>query len=163
VLYLRSQKALMDAMDGVNKDIAFVPHRLQTVTIPQAFTGFPQASAAFEPKFVESMKSSTLVTEDTRAPVGSCCDNGRFVFAPCEGSQFWYQCPYRGRQNYTTWLRFGKAGFSFPTGTEHQARCTYSAQRRLCDVPSNCNKRVPNNLGEVCEEIPNVDYSGVTQ
>ena len=72
-----------------------------------------------------------------------------------------------GAVNYTTWLRFGRNGFTFPTGTEHAAKCSYSNTKVLCPIndafkketahynekdSQSCEKRIPTKADEVCTE-----------
>ena len=45
-----------------------------------------------------------------------------------------------------------------PLSTEHQATCKYSKTKVTCDLPQDCNARVPSWKNEkpfdVCKEIP---------
>jgi hypothetical protein len=157
VLYMRSQQEIMDVFDFMHDETALIPHRLQTLALPKAFERFPLARNEFSPSTMRSLADTELVTEDMVEPVGSCCDNGRHVFANC--GTWWHRCEDIGRRNYTTWLRFGRAGFTFPAGTAHQARCTYSAQKVMCDLPEDCRYRVPAAVEEICTELPNVEFT----
>jgi hypothetical protein len=91
------------------------------------------------------------VVEDPLIPRGSCCDAGRFQFGDC--GAWWYNCPKWGLQNYSQWIQYGEYGFTMPTATEHQARCSYSAVKQVCDLTgSNCNRKMPRAKNEVCGE-----------
>jgi hypothetical protein len=46
---------------------------------------------------------------------------------------------------------------TMPLGSEHAARCTYSKDRQLCDVPPQCTDRLSVNLATICNEIPNIE------
>ena len=61
-----------------------------------------------------SLVDVELITENETVAVGSCCDNGRFIFKEC--GNWWYNCEQWGLQNYTQWVRFGKFGFTMPLG-----------------------------------------------
>jgi hypothetical protein len=101
-----------------------------------------------------STKHSRLHVETSPTILGSCCDAGRWRFADCD--TWWYDCTKGwGINNHTSWFRHGPTGFTMPTGTEHGGRCSYTSTRELCPLPpSNCEKRFPQTVEDVCEEIP---------
>ena len=61
---------------------------------------------------------------------------------------------------YSTWIRFGSAGFTLPLGTEHAARCQYSSRRMDCPVPWTCevlnnyDERNMSSIASLCDEMP---------
>eukprot|EP01035_Chromulina_nebulosa_P021774 gene21774-28176_t len=138
-------------MDKLNGTIALAPHRMQSIALPQAY---PEVLNIWDNRFREKLLNVIFVTEDV-IPKGSCCDNGRFVFKDCGG--WWYNCERWGLSNYTTWIRFGKYGWTLPLATEHQGRCNYSPERITCPLPDNCQSRIPKNEASFCKEIPNIE------
>ena len=159
VLQLRSADQLFNAMDNSQGRFAIAPHRLQTILLPRLFTPAHRLlwrTNKWQAHLVESLKDKRLIVEH-EDPLGSCCDNGRFYFAPC--GNWWYNCPDWGLRNYTDWIRFGDKGYTLPTGTEHAARCVYSEMRKLCPKPINCKARVPKSDAEVCGEVSNVEVT----
>jgi hypothetical protein len=164
LLMLRHPNKLMDAMDTFNdKHIVLAPHRLQTQALPQGYPNLlsMRTKAAWARGTMVNLlnlQHVNLITENASLPVGSCCDNGRFKFPEC--GTWWYNCKEWGLRNYTTWLRFGKFGFTMPAGTEHRARCSYSTEKRLCEIPEGCATRAARNLDEVCKELPNIEMHG---
>jgi hypothetical protein len=162
LLNMRHSDRLMDtldAMDYLDTSIAIAPHRLQSQVLPAAFPKL-QHQFARDGKYEDL--SVRLITENGTLPVGSCCDDGRFRFADCKN--WWYNCPSWGIRNYTTWVRFGKSGLPFPAGSEHQARCSYSPTKRLCEVPVGCVRHErPTKVEDVCGEIPKVEYTFASQ
>lgn len=86
-------------------------------------------------------RKMTLHEEAYADSIGSCCDDGRFVFQPCDN--FWYYCHEWGLLNYSScWMQHGAGSFTFPCGTAHQARCEYFSERTLCPSPSSCASAV---------------------
>lgn len=102
------------------------------------------------------LKSVEIIVEDAVSPIGSCCDDGRFVFADC--GNWWYNCPFYGIQNYTKWLRFGPNAYTLPTGTEHRAKCSYYSSKITCPLPASCDLRraLPGRAKEICKEMPQI-------
>ena len=96
-----------------------------------------------------------LITENPTEPIGSCCDNGRFIFKDC--GNWWYNCENWGLQNYTQWIQFGSNGFTMPLGTEHKGRCQYSSDKITCPLPKDCSRKLPKIETEICQEIPNIE------
>jgi hypothetical protein len=113
------------------------------------------AGGCHERLLLNSLSHIQLATEDDRVSRGSCCDDGRYVFAPC--GNWWYNCPNWGLANYTQWIRFSRAGFTMPTGSEHGAKCTYSPEKRVCPRPQECKRRVPVQFPDICDEIPTIE------
>ncbi len=93
----------------------------------------------FEPDSAFRINDVKLIIEDLFHPRGSCCENGRYEVASCEG--WWYQCKQWGLRNISPWFKFGNYGFTFPAATEHRGRCIYSPQKHLCDLPQHCPMR----------------------
>jgi len=59
------------------------------------------------------------------------------------------------------------SSFSYPMITEHQAKCEYSSERRLCPKPVECQEfsvgdrvRMPHKLAGYCDEIPKQEKVG---
>lgn len=63
-------------------------------------------------------KDLTIVTENLGRTKGSCCDEGRNEYQSC--GKWWYMCPNWGLRDFTTWLKIGETGYTFPTSTEHK-------------------------------------------
>jgi len=156
ILQLRSADQLYNAIDNSGGRWALAPHRLQTIALPRLYPDFKHLwkTNKWQDHLVESLQDKRVIIEH-EDPLGSCCDDGRFYFAPC--GNWWYNCPEWGLRNFTDWMRFGTQGYSLPTGTEHGARCLYSEMRKLCPVPIKCPARVPNNDKEICPEVPRAE------
>jgi hypothetical protein len=114
------------------------------------------ASARFFTVSIISLRfrllKADVVIEDGYAPKGSCCDDGRFKFKDC--GNWWYNCAEYGLQDYKTWIRFGKDGFTLPLGTEHQAKCKYSSSKVVCPVPEQCDRSRLDDIRDICKELP---------
>ena len=106
--------------------------------------------------------NASIATEGLETSLGSCCDHGRLVVEPCGEGRTWYQCPQWGPRDLSPWLRFGPMGFTFPTVNSHQGLCEYREQRTLCEIPEECEFRVPPrdsdgkvaSMVDVCDEMP---------
>ena len=91
---------------------------MQTMPLPKTFpSSLPSWNKSL---IINSLNHINLITESVWSPTGSCCDDGRYIFKQCK-AWWWYMCHrdqgYNyGAVNYTTWLRFGRNGFTFPTG-----------------------------------------------
>jgi len=121
VLQLRAADQLYNAIDASQGRWALAPHRLQTIAMPRLFPKYKELwqANAWQSHLAASLQGKRLIVEH-EDPLGSCCDDGRFMFAPC--GNWWYNCPEWGLRNFTDWMRFGDVGFTLPTGTEHAAR-----------------------------------------
>jgi hypothetical protein len=108
ILHLRSMSAIFDAMEIMQGNLIIVPHRMQTLAHAKAFHNDLQGSWNTDSPM--SDRSISLVTENINESRGSCCDDGRFVFADC--NTWWYKCKEYGLQNHRVWLRFGYSGFT---------------------------------------------------
>ena len=97
LVYLRGQKQLVDAVEQQNKTLVITPHRMHSYILPQAYPELVRKKA-FRLDHRMSLAHIELITEDAFAPQGSCCDNGRFRFKPC--NNFWYLCRYWVRTYY---------------------------------------------------------------
>ena len=139
---MRSLNRIMNALDTQNRTLIVTPHRMYTALLPAVY---PDLDKYLMPWRKFNLAYVDLITESPVIAKGSCCDNGRFIFRSCKN--FWYMCKQWGLNNYTTWLRYGEDGYPMPTGTTHQARCSYSPDRRLCPVPNaDCDyRREPTN------------------
>ncbi len=96
---------------------------------------------SFSSKSSFRIEGATILTENVYDAAGSCCESGRYEIAPCKG--WWYNCPYWGLKQMRTWFKFGGSGFTFPSVSEHKAKCVYDSQKRLCALPTNCQVRTP--------------------
>eukprot|EP01034_Spumella_vulgaris_P022000 gene22000-28091_t len=170
ILHMRSAKHIYDAVDNSGGMFAIVPHRMQTLPLRSTFT--PELQDVWSEEHVQRHMppSTVLEVESLSRTRGSCCDAGRRDYAKC-GQHWWYTCPEFGLANFTSWLRIGKAGYTFPPSTEHKGVCEYSSVKKLCPLPPNCSQRVPlksmRNNGQnvsvgtdLCTEFPNVQRIG---
>ena len=169
ILYIRPD-SILSMLSILNKNehgfkiTAYAPHRMQTMPLPKTF---PSSVTTWNKSLIiDSLSHIDLVTETLIAPTGSCCDDGRYIFDTCK-AWWWYMCHrdpgYNyGAVNYTTWLRFGRSGFTFPTGTEHAGKCSYSNTRITCPIDQSilersktntCEKRLPSQFNEICGEM----------
>ena len=68
ILYMRSQRHIMDALDRQNKTLLIVPHRMHTLIIPQVYTTL----MSYMPmNRVSSTKNIKLITEGQNYAHGS--------------------------------------------------------------------------------------------
>ena len=88
LLYIRSHRHIMDALDQQQKSLIITPHRMYTVLLP---TVYPQLDKYVITHRKVNLANVTIITESELEAQGSCCDNGRFVFPSCHN--FWYLCP----------------------------------------------------------------------
>ena len=168
MLHLRHDSDLMDVLEEdrtVLESQLVIPHRMHNFLLPS------DASELVESKFffkyrMEALKNINLEVEPLDEATGSCCDDGRFVFKSCKIG-FWHHCKDWGLRNYTTWLRYGPNGVPFPTGSAHQAKCTYYPEKRVCDAPPTCTTRYPSRTKnesaafyKYCSEIDKVVHVG---
>lgn len=160
VLQIRSTDQTYDAIDASRGRYAVSPHRMQTIAMPRLYPDFKDAwkNSRYNGHLPAQLEHVRIITEH-EDPLGSCCDDGRFVFSDCKN--WWYNCQGWGLRNYTDWIRFGSHGYTQPTGSEHAARCRYTEFRQLCPAPRGCASRVPLSDREVCGEMPNIEYTFV--
>ena len=158
VLQIRSIEQAYDAIDASRGRYAVAPHRMQTIAMPRLYPQHRTAwkNSRYNGHLVDQLEKVRIITEH-EDPLGSCCDDGRFIFADCKN--WWYNCKEWGVRNYTDWIRFGIKGYTQMTGSEHAARCKYSDTKQLCPAPKNCASRVPMSDKEVCGEVPNLEYT----
>lgn len=150
ILHIRRLSQLLNRIDSSQGAVALIPHRMQTIQLPKDLPLDLQSST--NPILRESLSEVRLITQDSIAATGSCCDHGRFVFREC-GTQWWWNCAQWGLVNYSNWIKFGKFGFTMPLGTEHQARCTFSEMEITCPSTTNCT---PSD-GRNCVESPVIE------
>ena len=141
ILYMRHTKHIMDGLSEPTpmKSQLLIPHRMHNFILPNDAPDLLEMKF-FVPFRKRMLDEATLEIENTEIAQGSCCDDGRFAFAPCKNG-FWHFCKDWGLRNYTTWLKYGDSGMTFFAGSAHQAKCSYSAQRRVCEVPEGCFAR----------------------
>jgi len=140
-----------------------IPHRMHNFILPSD-APYLKKQKFFVLIIRERMLDNvTLHIENAEIAQGSCCDDGRFVFPKCKVG-FWHYCIDWGLRNYTTWLKYGDSGMTFFTGSAHQAKCSYSAQRRVCPVPERCTARTfkdgAHNFDRECGEVSPPLYVG---
>ena len=68
ILYMRSQRHIMDALDRQNKTLLIVPHRMHTLIIPQVYTTL---MSYMPPNRISSTKNIKLITEGQNYARGS--------------------------------------------------------------------------------------------
>lgn len=164
ILHLRHSTEILDIIDASDGRFVFSPHRMETYLLPQSLLPAERKRLTTYDFFNSSSiryhaKTELIVSTAPVAELGSCCDSGRVVgfFGECvnTGVDRWMKCPEEGLRNVSTWLQFTPYGFAVPTITEHQGLCNYSATRRLCPVPLNCDRRQPvgSDLQTVCVEV----------
>jgi hypothetical protein len=171
IVHMRGVRHFFDAIDNSAGSFAIVPHRMQTLPLMRTFPEelhkiWPATDVQQHlPEEVE------VVTENLGRTRGSCCDKGRNNYAPC-GNRWWYACPTWGLANFSTWMRIGDTGFTFPLSTEHKGVCAYSEHKTLCPMPKKCRARAPHvkdfksrhnvtrETFDLCQEMPIVRHIG---
>ena len=96
ILHMRNKRDLYDILDNTEGSVALIPHRMQTIPLPQAFP--EHTRKLWSKNTLESLENVNLIVESAAMPRGSCCDHGRFHFADC--GNWWYNCKEWGLRNY---------------------------------------------------------------
>ena len=155
ILHIRSKEDIFDAIDIMQGNLILVPHRMQTLPtakgFPKSYHHFWDSTSSLYDMNIQIISENYY--SDTAA--GSCCDNGRYVFQDC--GSWWYHCKEYGLKNHNVWLRFGRSGYTMPLSTEHQATCSYSRTKKVCELPPGCNTNARSFVSKdskVCGEYP---------
>jgi hypothetical protein len=159
ILHLRMPSKLFQQINQNNGSVAIAPHRFQVSlllhlkfsnqisdflyqTLPLVNDFPPRLQSKFHVHSSYRLPSAQLINvKDSFKYRGSCCDGGRYEIAmPCmrqEGYKsvlWWYQCTDYGLKNISTWMKFGRFGFTFPLTTVHRRFCHYSSQQSDCPI-----------------------------
>eukprot|EP01034_Spumella_vulgaris_P025124 gene25124-31543_t len=128
ILHMRSASDMFNAVDYNDGFTMLLPHRMQTLPMLPADTSSPSVDPT-DPRRSLSLsavpvrEAPVLTVENITESVGSCCDNGRYLFKDC--GSWWYNCPLWGKVNLHHWIQFDRTGLTMPLATEHQ--CHYRA------------------------------------
>jgi hypothetical protein len=167
ILHLRMPSRLFQQINRNNGSVAMIPHRFQVSlsfistlfsvlisdsipyqTLPIVTDFPPHLQSKFHVHSSYRLPSAHLINvKDSNKYHGSCCDGGRYEIAmPCmrqEGYKsvlWWYQCTDYGLKNISTWMKFGRFGFTFPLTTVHRRFCHYSSQQSDCPTYSSAGQ-----------------------